>query len=105
MPPAARATSAPAAAGDRQQLVDPRPAVDRLALADEVRPARHGRARPQRINRQEMGRRGVLDIHRVDHILAVADAAQSTSPGAIDHVRNKIAVARPPNQMRPQRAA
>jgi hypothetical protein len=91
-------------AGLNEDLVDPVPAVHRLSLTDEIGAAGDGRSGRQCIGRLQMSFGSVFHVDHVDPVRAVSHAAQLPGPRALDQPRNQVPVARPPDQVRPQRA-
>ena len=51
----------------------------------------------------QVGLRGIVDVGRVDHVVAVADETQASSARAFDQARQQLVVAHAPDQARPQR--
>ena len=86
--------------GESQNFVDPVPAVHRLSVGDEVRPAAGRRTGLELPCRQEMGRRGVLDVDGVNQVLAGSHAAKLAGAGAGQETGDEMLVSRPPNEMR-----
>ncbi len=64
-------------------FVDPLPAVDRLALAEEIRASTERRTGDECRCRLQVCLRGVFHINRVDQVFAVAYAPQLASSMAV----------------------
>ncbi len=88
-----------------QDLVDPLPAVDRFALADEIGPAGHGRTRRQRLGRQQVGLGGIFHVDHVDEVFSIPHPAQPSRPGPGQQPGNEVPVPRAPDQVRAKRTS
>ena len=90
-------------AGAHEQAVDELPELHRFDLREEVGLA-VGPAGEERVEGAEVrvGRR--VDVRDVDPVLAVADDAEPSGAGAGEDAREKMMVARPPDEVRSERA-
>jgi hypothetical protein len=86
-----------------QQLVDPAPEEHRLVIGDKIRaPRRLPAASGQRALGREVGVDGILDVHHVDPICAVAHDAELARPRPGQHPGHKVRITHTPDQMGPQ---
>ncbi len=86
-----------------ENLVNPLPAIHRLALAEEIGVARHRRTGLKHVGRLQVRGGRVVDVDHVHQVRTVAHAPQLLRQGAIDQTWNEVVISGSPNQVRSQR--
>lgn len=74
-------------------MIDPRPAVHRFPLGDEIGLAANGGTGDEGCGGLAVSLGGVIDVNDIDKVGTVADAAELPCTAARDQSGNEVAVA------------